>query len=62
MNGYIGFYNNKRAEVMANTTYEAQQKLQTVFQQGSRRKVKGYDISVVLAEQDGVQVVHTAID
>ena len=59
MNGYIGFYKGKRLEVKADTKYAAQQKLQTMFQQTSRCKVKGYDIAVELAEINDKQITHT---
>ncbi len=62
MNGYIGFWNGVRQEIMANTSYEAQKKLVPVFQVGTRKKVKGYDISVSLVEKDGEQITHTAVD
>ncbi len=57
-NGYIGFYKGEKKEVMADTKYNAQQKLLAMFQQGSRRKVKEYDIAVEIAERDGKQVTH----
>ena len=59
MNGYIGLYKGKRYEIHANTSYQAQQQLQVLIQATTRRKVKGNDISVLLAEKNGEQVIHT---
>ena len=59
-NGYIAMYNGKEIEVYASSSYEAQEKAVIVFQKGSRKKVKGYDLIVVLCEKDGEEVVHTA--
>ena len=59
MNGYIGIYKGKKYETHAETSYKAQQQLQAQIQATTRRKVKGYDISVVLAEKSGEQVTHT---
>lgn len=57
MNGYVCFYKNKRGEILANTSYEAQQK----FAKENKIK-KSYEVAVVLAEKDGKQVTHTPID
>jgi hypothetical protein len=57
MNGYIAFYRGKRAEVYAETSYEAQQKAAIVF-----KAKKSYEVTVMLAEKNGVEVVHTATD
>ena len=59
MNGYICFWNQKREEVHAASSYEAQEKARARFQKATRRKVKGYDICTVIAEVDGRQVVHS---
>ena len=59
MNGYIGIYKGKQYETRAETSYKAQQQLQEQIQATTRRKVKGYDISVILAEKNGEQVTHT---
>lgn len=53
MNGYIGFYKGKKFEVYAETTLEAQQKIAK-----EQRIKKSYEITVVLCEKDGRQVVH----
>jgi len=58
-NGYIGFYNGKQFEITADSSYNAQQKLLPIVQQTTRKKVKGYDITIVLAEKDGLQVTHS---
>ena len=58
MNGYIGIYKGKQYETHAQTSYQAQQQLQEQIQATTRRKIKGYDISVVLAEKNGGQVTH----
>ena len=55
LNGYIAFYRNKRAEVYAASTYEAQRKAAEVF-----RARKAYEVTVVLAEKDGRPVIHRA--
>lgn len=58
MNGYVCFWNRQRVEVYADSSYEAQEKAVPLFQKNTRKKVKGYDVAVVLAEKDGEQVVH----
>lgn len=63
MNGYVCFYKNERLEIHADTSYEAQQKAMGELQSAyPRRKIKSYDITVVLAERNGQQVTHTAVD
>ena len=58
MNGYICFWEQQRKEVYADTSFAAQQRATALFQTGSRKKVKSYQVHVVLAELDGEQVVH----
>ena len=58
MNGYIGYWKSSKFEVMANSSYEAQQKLVPIIQATTRKKVKGYEIAVMLAEKNGEQVIH----
>lgn len=53
MNGYIAFYKNQRAEVWADSSYQAQQKAAQLF-----KARKSYEVTVMLAEKDGAQVVH----
>jgi hypothetical protein len=50
MNRYLALYKNKRMEVFAATSYEAQQKAAQAF-----KARKSYEISVYLAD-----VTHTA--
>jgi len=57
-NGYVCFYKGKRIEVQADTSFEARKKAEVEFQRGSRAQVKGYDISVTLAEKGGETVTH----
>lgn len=59
MNGYVCFWNRQRIEVHADGQLAAQEKAREEFQKKTRKKVKGYDIAVVLAEKDGKQVVHS---
>ena len=54
MNGYIAFYRGKQIEVSAATSYEAQQKAAALL-----KVKKTYDVTVVLAEKQGVQVTHS---
>ena len=54
MNGYIAFYKGRKAEVYAQTSYEAQQKAAALF-----KAKKEYEVTVVLAEKDSEQVVHS---
>jgi len=53
MNGYIAFYKGRQIEVMADTSYQAQQKAAQQF-----KARKSYEVTVVLAEKNGQQVVH----
>jgi hypothetical protein len=63
MNGYICFYRGESIETRADSSYEAQTKTAVWFQKKNpRRKVRGYEITVKLAEKDGQQVTHTAVD
>jgi hypothetical protein len=57
MNGYVCFYKNQRKEVYANTSYEAQQIAAKEF-----KAKKTYEVTVMLAEKNGEQVVHRAVD
>jgi hypothetical protein len=57
MNGYIAFYNGKRIELCASSSYEAQQKAAAVFKPP---KSKAHMVSVMLAELDGKPVARTA--
>ena len=53
MNGYIAYYKGKQLEVCAESSYLAQQEAARRFK--ARRN---YEVTVVLAEKDGAQVVH----
>jgi len=57
MNGYMGYYKNKSFEVYATTSYEAQK--QIAQKNGIK---KSYEITVVLCEKEGQQVVHKPLD
>jgi hypothetical protein len=56
MNGYVAFYNGKRAEVRANDLYSAKKEAIKVF--GVPRK-REHMVTVMLAEKKGDPVVHT---
>ena len=55
MNGYKAFYKGKQLEVYANTGLEAQTKASELF-----KAKKRYEVTVVLCEKNGEQVVHIA--
>jgi hypothetical protein len=55
MNGYIAFWKGKKTEVNANTAYEAQEKAAYIFGKRCNR----WDVTVVVAEIAGKQVVHS---
>jgi len=57
MNGYVAFFNGKRIEVYAVSSYEAMQKAVAVFKPA---KSKAHMVTVMLAERAGEPVVHTA--
>jgi len=60
MNGYVAFWGSRRVEVLADTLYQAKEKAVAEFGKGSsRKKVKSHDVTVMLAEVNGVPVVHT---
>jgi hypothetical protein len=54
MNGYIAFYRGKRVEVLADSSYAAQQKAAALF-----KARKAHEVTVVLAERDGQQIAHS---
>ena len=54
MNGYIAFYRGKQLEVLADSSYAAQQKAAALF-----KARKAYEVTVVLAERHGQQVEHS---
>jgi len=53
VNGYKCFYKNKTAEVKAETSYSAQQKAAEIF-----KAKRAYEVTVVLCEKNGEQVIH----
>ena len=57
MNGYICYYKNKKTEVYANTSYEAQQGAAKRF-----KAKKSYQVNVVLAELGGEPVVYNGTE
>lgn len=59
MNGYIGFYNGKRCEILAETLYAAKQQAVKLF---NPPKSKSHMVHVHLAEINGNQVTHTATE
>jgi hypothetical protein len=58
MNGYVCFYNGKRTEVMADTSYQALKKAAVELKVP---KNKTHMMAVVLAEANDVQVVHPCL-
>lgn len=57
MNGYIAFYKDKRIEIYAETSIQARDIAAKKF-----KAKKAYEVTVVLAEKDGEQVIHTPTD
>jgi len=53
MNGYIAFYKDKKIEIYADNSYQAQLKAAKLF-----KAKKSYEVTVVLAELNGHQVTH----
>lgn len=53
-NGYIAFFKGKRTEVRADTSLEAQRLAAHYF-----RTKKPYEVTIMLAEKNGEQVVHS---
>lgn len=56
--GYVCIYNNQRIELYASSSYSAQELAVKEFQKNSRKKVKGWDVIVILAEVNGEEVIH----
>lgn len=56
MNGYICIYNQKSVEVHAETLYQAKVKAVELLKVP---KNKQHMVSIMLAEKDGEQVVHS---
>lgn len=57
-NGYVAFWNAKRLEVRASSSFLAQLFATQEFQKNSRRKVKSHEVTVVLAEKGDETVTH----
>lgn len=53
MNGYKAFYKGKSIEVYAESSHKAQLKAAELF-----KAKKSYDVTVVLCEKDGKEVIH----
>jgi len=60
MNKYKAFYNRKEIEIDSDTSYHAQEKALIQFQKDSRKKVKSWDITIVLMAVDNKEVIHIA--
>jgi hypothetical protein len=61
MNTYGALWQDKEATIEAETTYQAQQLAVEGFQKmAGRKKVKGYQITVLLMKLDGADYVHVA--
>jgi hypothetical protein len=61
MNKYGAIWRELGIEVMADSTYAAQQLALPLLQaMAGRRKVKGYEITVMLMELKGVEYIHVA--
>ena len=59
-NAYKCYWNGMEMDVYANSQYGAQQLATAEFQKvAGRKKVKGYDITVVLCEVNGTQITHS---
>lgn len=54
MNGYLAFYKGRKAEIHADTSYEAQQKAAAFF-----KAKRSHEVTVVLCEKQGTPVIHT---
>jgi hypothetical protein len=59
MNGYIAFYAGKKYELYAASLYNAKVQALAYFQPP---KSKAHMVSVMLAEIDGKEVIHTATE
>jgi hypothetical protein len=60
MSGYVAIWKGKRAEIYAETIFQAKQQAMAEFVKAAgRKKVKSEDVYVVLAETNGAPVVHS---
>lgn len=53
--GYVAFYQGKRLEVYADTSFQAQQRAAAHWKVKERKR---YEVSVILAEKNGETVTH----
>lgn len=53
-NGYKAFYKGRNIDVYAETSYQAQLKAAQIF-----KAKKSYEVTVILCEKSGEQVIHT---
>lgn len=61
MNGYICYYKDRRVEIYASTTYQAQQLAVETFTTRGKAP-KRHEITVVLAEKDGELVIYNGTE
>lgn len=52
MRPYKAFWNQQTCEVEAESSYAAQQAATKIFQSKTRKKVKGYDVTVMLLDAE----------
>ena len=57
MHGYKAFYRDKEIEVHADSSYAAQKIAAKQF-----KARKPYEVTVMLCEKDGEQIVHVAVN
>lgn len=62
MNTYNAYWNGQQAEVKAETTASAQELALPLFQANTRKRVKRYDITVILAAKGGRTIHHRPQD
>jgi len=60
MNDYKAFYNGKSIDLKSDSSYHAQEKALIEFQKNSRKKVKSWDITIVLLAVDSKEITHIA--
>lgn len=63
MNGYKAYYGNATADVWADTSIAAQTRAIAIFQKDNpRRRIKPFEVSVILAQKGGQPVANTATE
>lgn len=55
LNGYVCFYKGKQIDVYVETTLKARDKAAMIF-----KAKKAYEVTAMLAEKNGQQVIHSA--